>query len=528
MPGKRAKPGKGRASPRRGGKAPSAPLPPGEEFLRVAFDTPLVGIVVVGADGKKVFANDCAVARTGYTRAEYLDLPMTAFGLPEEIPQDLEWLGRMAAGEIDHHSRVRRFVRKDGSTYWASMSVHCARAPGGSISHLYFFVTDLTELKEAETALKESEARYRDLVDLSPFAVVLYRNGRVELANRAALAMHGARSLEDVLGRPPLDFVHPDSAEWAAARMGELAGGERVPTVEARLLRLDGTSFEVEGSAISLVDHRGPAVQVVYRDVTDEKRAAEALRRNEAKLALASRLAAMGTLVAGVAHEINNPLVGVVASDGFAVEELLRIRERVLSGQAMDDGALAGEIDEVVAALADSRAASKRIADIVRDMSALSRPDPRLTRVVLRGVVEEAVAWLPAAVRESAHVGIEDIGAPDVMAASGQIQQVVINLVTNGVKAVPARKDGRVTVRIGPGRPGMARLEVADNGSGIAPGIIEQIFDPFFTTREVGQGMGLGLPICHAIVTAHGGTLTVESEPGKGSTFRVELPAAPA
>jgi signal transduction histidine kinase len=111
------------------------------------------------------------------------------------------------------------------------------------------------------------------------------------------------------------------------------------------------------------------------------------------------------------------------------------------------------------------------------------------------------------------------------MASPGQIEQVVMNLVGNAAKATPRGERGVIEVRVGPGSPGMARLEVADRGVGIAPELLGRIFDPFFTTREVGQGSGLGLSICHAIVSDHGGTLTVESEVGTGSVFRLELPA---
>jgi two-component system cell cycle sensor histidine kinase/response regulator CckA len=103
----------------------------------------------------------------------------------------------------------------------------------------------------------------------------------------------------------------------------------------------------------------------------------------------------------------------------------------------------------------------------------------------------------------------------------------VVNLVTNAAKATPEGTRGAIVIRVGPGEPGMARLEVIDHGHGIDPAVLPRIFEPFFTTSDVGQGTGLGLSICHAIVVGHGGTLTVTSEVGKGSTFRVELPAAP-
>jgi signal transduction histidine kinase len=150
--------------------------------------------------------------------------------------------------------------------------------------------------------------------------------------------------------------------------------------------------------------------------------------------------------------------------------------------------------------------------------------------VRISDIVANAKRWLPASVAKVATVNVENHDAPDVMASAGQIEQVVVNLVTNAAKATPAGKHGEVVIRIGTGSHGMALLEVADHGTGIDPTILGRIFEPFFTTRQVGEGKGtgLGLAVCHAIVTAHGGRLTVESAVGKGSMFRVELPAAPA
>jgi two-component system NtrC family sensor kinase len=149
------------------------------------------------------------------------------------------------------------------------------------------------------------------------------------------------------------------------------------------------------------------------------------------------------------------------------------------------------------------------------------------TRVRLGDVVTAAMRWLPASVGRSATVRVDDLGAPDVHASAGQLEQVVVNLVTNAAFAIPEGRRGDVSIRLSAAPDGRAVLEVEDTGTGIAPGTMERIFDPFFTTRDVGQGMGLGLPICHAIVTAHGGTLTATSVPGEGSIFRLELPPTP-
>ena len=267
----------------------------------------------------------------------------------------------------------------------------------------------------------------------------------------------------------------------------------------------------------------GENLLVTFVDVTEA-------RALQAQVALASRLAAMGTLVAGVAHEVNNPLAAEMADQGLALEIVRELRERLRGSEAIDRLAEARILGDAVEALEEAQEGALRIARVVKNLSTFGRPDPRRVRVRLGEVVAEALRWVPASVARNAVVQVEDGGAPEVVASIGQLEQVVVNLVTNAAKAIPPGRRGLVVVRTGAGEPGMSRLEVIDDGKGIPPALLERIFEPFFTTRPAGEerGMGLGLAICHAIVTAHGGTLSVTSTPGKGSTFRMELPAAPA
>jgi two-component system NtrC family sensor kinase len=243
---------------------------------------------------------------------------------------------------------------------------------------------------------------------------------------------------------------------------------------------------------------------------------------------LTSRLAALGTLVAGVAHEINNPLAAALSDQELARGAVGELRERLRGGGPLDREAEVHHLDEVVEELDEAQDAGRRIARIVKDLRTFGRPNQTRTRTPLGDIVDLALRWVPVTAAHTATVTVENEGAPDVMASPGQIEQVVANLVTNAVNATQEGMRGAIVVRIGPGKPGMARLDVIDHGKGIDPAVMARIFEPFFTTRDVGKGMGLGLSICHAIVTNHGGTLTATSEAGKGSTFRVELPAATA
>jgi signal transduction histidine kinase len=226
---------------------------------------------------------------------------------------------------------------------------------------------------------------------------------------------------------------------------------------------------------------------------------------------------------------VNNPLAAVLADRGLASEVVQEVRDRLRTSEPIDRQAEAKQLDGVIEALEDAETGGRRIEQIVKDLAKFARPSEEKARVRIIDAVQNAMRWLPATVCRAATVSVEDGGAPDVQGSLGQIEQVVVNLVTNAAKASKPGQLGVVIIRTSPGSPGMSRLDVIDRGVGIDPAVRDRIFDPFFTTRQVGdgKGMGLGLSICHSIVTAHGGTLTVQSEVGKGSTFRVELPAAP-
>ncbi len=143
-------------------------------------------------------------------------------------------------------------------------------------------------------------------------------------------------------------------------------------------------------------------------------------------------------------------------------------------------------------------------------------------------MIEESITWLPKSPTRAVSLDVNVGSDPEVEGSAAQLAQVLMQILANAFQAIPASRDGHVDVKVQPGGPGMVRVEVSDDGVGIPAADIARLFDPVFTTRPVGQGMGLGLPVCHAIVTAHGGTISATSEVGKGSTFTVELPEASA
>jgi signal transduction histidine kinase len=291
----------------------------------------------------------------------------------------------------------------------------------------------------------------------------------------------------------------------------------------------DGEVTWLSVNAEPLRDESGRvhAVLSTFVNITQRRQAEAERSRLQAQLAHSARLVAMGTLVAGVAHEINNPLSALTSNAGTALEDVREFQEILRGTSDLNRERLTSRSNDVLEMLVDITTSAERIARIVKDLAILGRPDQSRTRVRPAGVVRGAVQWLPAAVtgRTSIRMQIEDV--PDVMASANQIEQVLINLVTNAALSFPDGRPGEVVVRLVPGAPGKVRMEVEDNGPGIAPELLERIFEPFFTTRPLGKGTGLGLSICNAIVGAHDGAISVRSVLGEGSTFRVELPVAP-
>ncbi|WP_434391792.1 hybrid sensor histidine kinase/response regulator [Melittangium boletus] len=236
-------------------------------------------------------------------------------------------------------------------------------------------------------------------------------------------------------------------------------------------------------------------------------------------------MASMGTLAAGIAHEINNPLAFVISNLGFLSDELRRMPS------IMPPGGLAArpEANEWRGVLTEAREGAERVRQIVRQLKAFSRPDEeRVDAVDLHAVLDSAVMLAANEIKHRAKLWREYGPVPRVMGNEGRLCQVFLNLVVNAAQAIPEGAADKNEIRLltRRGRDGRVVVEVQDTGSGIPADVLGRIFDPFFTTKPVGVGTGLGLAICHGIITSLGGDISVESEPGRGTLMRVVLPAS--
>ncbi len=321
-------------------------------------------------------------------------------------------------------------------------------------------------------------------------------------------------------------FIHPDDIGQFTALLQDCIDGRRdALEFEHRALTGSGdwTWTLARARAVSR-DANGRATRIVGTCADQTER-----RQFLGRLQMADRMASVGTLAAGVAHEMNNPLAYVIGNVSYALETLDGVR-RALEEDRVAPATLAGIVDESAAALREAAIGADRVRGIVRDLKVFSRADDEERAPMdVRDAVRGALNLAGADIRRRARASVEADDVPAVLANGSKLSQVFVNLLVNAAQAIPeGRQDEneiRVAVREDP--RGRVVVEVRDTGCGIAPEDQRRIFEPFYTTKPVGVGTGLGLAICHGIVTGLGGEIEVESAPGKGSTFRVSLPPAP-
>ena len=377
---------------------------------------------------------------------------------------------------------------------------------------------------EMERRMRERERWHtKSLETVGDAVVAVDLAGRVTFMNQAAENLTGT-SAADAIGKPVRDVVkitrqtgEPFSDTPLSAALRE---DRAVELMDANLLNVrTGAQHAISDTSMPVFEagQRLGAV-MVFRDVTDQ-------RNLQKQLELANQLASLGTMAAGVAHEVNNPLSVVTANADFLAQELENQRAALVRLSASD--ADKQRCEDMLQALHDVRQAAARIGSIVEDLRAFSRPaQPQLG-------VADVVKCLSWALRTTAHefqqraqLITQFESVPNVPGDEAKLGQVFINLLLNAAHAVAATDAdrNRVTISARTDERGWAVIEIADTGCGIPTADLPRIFDPFFTTRASGGGTGLGLSICHGIVTAFGGELRVASEPGAGSCFSVFLP----
>ena len=536
-------------------KQTEAALVASERRARALFDGIEDIVFVHNLEGRILDANPAACRRLGYTREEFLKLrtsdlddPEFAAGFTDRLKAQIE--RRHVTFEGRHRTKDGMQIPVDISTSLIQLEDHVA---------VLAVCRDITERKALEAARKEfaeaesrnareieaknrdlsqSEARYRRLTEGAHDAIVVAdREGRITLFNPAAERTFGYLA-DEVIGRLLADLIPRALPDGKGV---DLLVGR---TVELEGRRKDGEAFPLELS-LGALEGEGE-IQYIgsIRDQTERQ-------RMRAMLVQSEKLASIGLLSAGVAHEINNPLayvgnnLAVLERDFKGVLAMMECYEQAHPHLEAADPTHFKRIEELsddldwpyVRAnlrrmLTRTREGVQRVANIVQNLRGLARTSaPKLEAVLIPELITPALEMIQGRIRRrGVEVVQEHEDARRIMCVAPQISQVVLNLLVNAIQAIETsdkEQGGRIEVKtraIGD----YYAIEVADDGCGIDPESLPKLFDPFFTTKPVGEGTGLGLSISHGIVTGHGGKIEVESAPGQGTRFRVLLPLNPS
>ena len=483
-----------------------AALAESEQRFRSAIDSSPIGFALCTTDDRYLLVNDAFCRIAGRTREELELLTWRDLTHPDDLATDRELAERVLSGAIPHYQTEKRFVRPDGAAVWVRMSLSLIRGEDGKPSFGVAQIQDITEPRLLEQSLRERERLFRAVFDQSLVGKILFDDAhRVVDANEAACDLTGLTRRE-LIGRSIDDFAPPDAPfdeVWEQLeREGVVAGETPVvrPDGAVRIVIFSGRRDVQPGLHLTIV-----------QDMTEQRELEERLRQGQ-------KMEAVGRLAGGIAHDFNNMLTAI---GGYA--QLLIAGTEPGSGERRHAELIAGAADRAAALTRQLLAFSRR--QVLQPAALDPNEVIRHTRELVTRLIGEDVR-LETRLLESTEPVFADVG---------QLEQVIVNLAVNARDAMP--QGGLLTIETDtinvdpeqareavatPGR--YTRLTISDTGVGMDAETLERLFEPFYSTKG-DNGTGLGLATVYGIVRQSGGFVTVESEPGRGSSFRILLPA---
>jgi PAS domain S-box-containing protein len=472
-----------------------------ERRYRELFDNIQEGLFFSTPDGRFVEVNDALVRMLGYNSREELlhaDIRTALYVSPQRHDELAAYMG--THGALRNHEETLR--RKDGSPVHVLINSFSVWDPPGRIVQYRGLMLDISGLKTFQSELqRERDFSGKILNNTQSLILVADTAGLVSYANRRWYDMGYEQKY--ILGRPLEDLVLPARRAVLSEAYNAILAGNQVDNLDLQVLRADGRVGQFSVNLSPMRDDQGAvtSIVVVMSDITD----AATL---QAKLIHAEKMAAVGQLVSGVAHEVNNPLTAIL---GFA--DLLMDNQEVPESARRDLRVILQE--------------AQRTKQIVQNLLSFARQMPPQRKPVQLNVVLRRTLQLRAYDFHSRGVEVVehlDQALPYVIGDAHQLQQVFLNILNNAYDAVrEAASAARIEIATSR-QNGFVEISFRDNGHGIS--FPERIFDPFFTTKEVGEGTGLGLSICYGIVREHGGEILCHNNEGsEGATFIVRLPS---
>ncbi|MFZ5573202.1 MAG: CHASE4 domain-containing protein [Thermodesulfobacteriota bacterium] len=483
-----------------------------QALLTAAVEQTPAGIIIVDAPNLKLrIANKAAVEILGDLHPDQWEgfHPDGRLMTHDELPL----LQAVKEGKIIQNAEIV-IKRRDGEERWVLGNAAPVRDESGGIAAGVVVFPDITDRKRAMETLKRSEEKYRLLVENAQDAIFLLQNGHFLFGNPRTLELLGFTA--EALSRTSLlELLHPDDAPAVLEHLAKCSRGEGIASPWTfRIVNPSKDVIWVQMNAVLISWEEYKAVLCFARDVTESK-------RMEKQLLQAQRMESIGTLAGGIAHDFNNILYPIIGYTEVAMRHLPE-----------GDSRPRNYLERVLAA-------AGRAGELVQQILTFSRrSEHEMKPMLLHPVIKEGMKLLRASIPTTIEI-VQDIDTDcrPVLGNPTQIHQIIMNLCTNAYHAME-EAGGRLEVSLkevelgpevarelidtAPGR--YARLTVQDSGCGISADIIGKIFDPFFTTKPEGKGTGLGLSLVHGIVKEHGGSLLVESEPGKGTVFTIYFP----
>jgi PAS domain S-box-containing protein len=460
-------------------------------------------IIVLDRRGRFTFVSEQVKQILGRTPEEYLGAEIGARANPEDRARLEGMVESILSGATSRAQLEFTALRQDGS--WRTLLATASPLfdEKGKITGVVSSARDITEARKIEKQLHQEQEFARRLIECFPHLIlVLDREGRFTFVSER---------VKDILGLPAEEYVgravgqrtdQESQAKLAEMFQNLISGRKRQEQIEIRAQHVDGTWRSIEINASPLYDQNGEIIGVVSsgQDVTESKRIEQQLVQKE-------KLAAMGQMMVGAAHELNNPLTAILG-----VADLLLERTA--------DDVTRRQVDLVLKQ-------ARRAATIVQNLLAFSRP-VTLGRVKLHlGDIVKEVVENEQALLDQKRIRVTFQSPDDLPLVEGDrklLKEVFVNIVANAEQAISAKRDhGTLSIRLSVAGT-YVRVSLTDDGVGILPESIGRIFDPFFTTKRAGGSSGLGLAICLAVVKEHGGRIETESEFGAGATFHILLP----
>jgi PAS domain S-box-containing protein len=445
----------------------------------------------------RVFANDAIARIYGLDLETMQSLDVLSMFTPDQRERLNALREAVAKGAPAPPSVASRVVRADGTEVPVELGL--GHAMLGHLRATVVFMRDVTASRRMEDALRESEDRFRRLADASPDSITVFADGRYLYANRCALGHLRLSSLDDLTGFDPWTTVPQERRDEILEHVARLERGEAVPTLLHRVKGASGAEIVLE-SSLSTMQFSGRSALVSWtRDITE--------RMNlQAELMKRDRLASVGLLAAGVAHEINNPLTALAL-------QARKLRER------------AGELGlpgDVHASLEQIDEAAGRMSAIIGDLLFMARPvEQPQSHVDVSAILASTLSLMRAGREKLPEMVVDVDDLPLIRGYASKLAQVFFNVLRNALQAVEDRPDGRIRIR-GCVSGDQVEITIADNGPGIPEELLSRVAQPFFTTRP--GGTGLGLWMSQSIAELHGGSLKVQSSLEEGTTVVLVVP----